>query len=83
MFMIIFPEPVDFQWDQGNINKNFISHQVTNEECEEAFFDQGKKIFKDYLHSQREERHLLIGQTKKSRLLFIVFTYSKIPGGFK
>ena len=63
-----------FDWDKGNRGKNFIKHQVADEECEEVFFDQQKKITHDELHSGQESRHLLIGQTKKSRLLFIVFT---------
>ena len=47
---------------------------MTDQECEEIFFDQEKKIFKDILHSGREERYILLGQTKENRLLFIVFT---------
>lgn len=33
-----------------------------------------KKILKDILHSGAEHRYVLIGNTKKSRLLFVVFT---------
>jgi len=72
--MKILDDPGEFQWDKGNKGKNYLKHKVTNQECEEIFFDQEKKIFKDILHSDREERYILLGQTKESRLLFIVFT---------
>ncbi len=63
-----------FQWDDGNRNKNFRRHKVTDQECEECFFDQDKKILSDVLHSQQEDRLILLGQTKEGRPLFIVFT---------
>ena len=63
-----------FDWDKGNRDKNFIKHQVTDEECEEVFFDSRKRIASDELHFGQEPRYLLIGQTKKLRSLFIVFT---------
>lgn len=72
--MNIFKEPVGFEWDQGNQNKNLLLHQVTDEECEEVFFDVKKRILKDTIHSNTEDRYILIGQTKMQRVLFIVFT---------
>jgi uncharacterized protein len=72
--MIILKEPIEFEWDKGNRDKNFDKHGVADQECEEAFFDQGKKILKDVLHSEKEDRYILLGRTKEDRLLFIAFT---------
>lgn len=72
--MEIFPGIQAFEWDRGNKEKNFLAHRVTQEECEEAFFDESKRTLRDSLHSRAEKRHILIGRTKKDRLLFIVFT---------
>ncbi len=69
-----FNNTTEFEWDRGNHNKNWLRHKVTNEECEEAFFDPERKIYKDDLHSKSELRSLVLGQTKKGRLLFISFT---------
>ena len=69
-------EPIEFEWDKGNTEKNQ-KHDVTNQEAEEAFFDSNKKAFKDPLHSRGEQRIRLIGKTKMRRLLFIVFTLRK------
>lgn len=63
-----------FDWDKGNIGKNWQKHKVTDRECEEAFFDSKKKVLKDPLHSAGEKRFILIGKTKLDRMLFIAFT---------
>ncbi|OHA23634.1 MAG: hypothetical protein A3G52_02695 [Candidatus Taylorbacteria bacterium RIFCSPLOWO2_12_FULL_43_20] len=65
---------VGFEWDAGNSGKNWKSHAVTDEECEEAFFDPDKKVAVDETHSQNERRYFLLGNTSQSRLLVIVFT---------
>ena len=63
-----------FEWDKGNIGKNK-KHNVEDREAEEAFLDEGKVIYKDKLHSTDvEERFILLGKSKKDRLLYIVFT---------
>lgn len=72
--MAVFNEPVEFVWDKGNKDKNWLKHKVSNQECEEVFEDKNKKIFKDPVHSQTEKRYILIGMTKNEKLLFIVFT---------
>src|SRR4030042_1263366 len=71
--MATIKEPVKFVWDKGNLDKNWQKHRVANQEAEEVFFDQNKKAFKDRLHSGDEERFRVIGRSKKSRLLFMVF----------
>ena len=72
--MIVIKKPVRFLWDNGNKDKNWEKHRVANEECEEIFFDNNKKIFKDKKHSFKEKRHIILGETKKRRLLYTVFT---------
>ena len=72
--MKIFKKSLEFQWDKGNIGKNFKKHKVEDKEAEELFFDKKHKTFKDKLHSKGEERYRIVGKTKKGRLLFVVFT---------
>lgn len=67
-------EVTEFIWDKGNIDKNWIKHNVANEEAEEVFFDDNKVTFPDILHSGKEERFRVVGKTKQRRLLFVVFT---------
>ncbi|MBI2427099.1 MAG: BrnT family toxin [Candidatus Kerfeldbacteria bacterium] len=75
--MKIFRGQQEFEWDSGNSQKNVVKHGVTNEECEEVFFDPQKKILRDVLHSHKEKRYLLLGKTKHHRALFVVFTLRK------
>ena len=72
--MTVWQEPIQFQWDAGNQEKNWVKHHVTNAECEEAFFDPHKRLLYPTLHGERETRHVLIGYTAGKRLLFVVFT---------
>ncbi len=73
--MKLLPQPIRFEWDAGNQNKNWAKHnKVGNEECEEVFFDPHKRIASDALHSGSEPRYLLLGTTRFGRPLFIVFT---------
>ncbi|MFW5443576.1 MAG: BrnT family toxin [Methylococcaceae bacterium] len=65
---------VGFQWDEGNSEKNWISHQVTKSECEQLFFNQPLLIADDEKHSEIEKRYYALGQTDDGRLLFIVST---------
>lgn len=62
----------EFEWDTGNV-EHIKKHNVKNVECEEAFFDEEKVGFKDILHSKTEERFILLGKTRKGRLLYVVF----------
>lgn len=72
--MSVYDTIFGFEWDVYNRNKNLTAHGVTNEECEETFFDPDKKILEDEMHSENEARYILIGRTNTGRLLFIAFT---------
>jgi uncharacterized protein len=63
-----------FQWDIGNLTKNWDRHQVSIGECEQVFYNEPLIVYDDYNHSQNEIRWYLLGKTDAGRLLFIVFT---------
>jgi uncharacterized DUF497 family protein len=63
-----------FQWDEGNIDKNLLKHQVQNWECEQIFFNEPLIILDDPKHSLSEKRWAAFGQTDAGRLLTIIFT---------
>jgi len=37
--MTILPEPIEFDWDSGNKEKNWVTHAVMNKEAEEVFIN--------------------------------------------
>jgi len=72
--MVVIKEPVEFNWDKWNIGKNKKKHGVGEQESEETFFDNKRVIYKDKFHSEKEDRFILIGRTKRKRLLYVAFT---------
>ena len=69
-----FENCTGFEWDEGNSDKNWIRHQVTIAECEQAFLNRPFIVAEDVQHSQNELRYYALGQTDMGRGLFIVFT---------
>ena len=72
--MEIFSQVKGFEWDQGNISKNWEKHKVTHLECEEIFFNEPLIVQQDKTHSTSEERYFALGKTDRGRVLFVVFT---------
>ncbi len=66
-----------FEWDKGNISKNWGKHRVGHIECEEVFFNTPLVVESDAAHSFIEARYYILGKTDTGRLLFIVFTIRK------
>jgi len=63
-----------FDWDSGNINKNWLKHKVSPVECEQIFFNHPLVIQDDIIHSKTEKRYYALGKTDLKRTLFIAFT---------
>jgi len=63
-----------FDWDKGNIKKNWERHRVTHIECEEVFFNKPLVVKEDKRQSRGEDRYYVLGKTDNERLLFVVFT---------
>lgn len=63
-----------FEWDEGNLSKNWEKHQVSALECEQVFFNRPLIALPDERHSESEPRFYALGQTDTGRRLFIVFT---------
>ena len=65
---------VDFEWDDGNLLKNWDKHQVTPSECEQIYFNKPLFLKNDINHSLDEIRLYALGRTDENRKLFIAFT---------
>jgi uncharacterized DUF497 family protein len=63
-----------FQWDTGNVEKNWELHQVSQGECEQVFFNRPLLVAPDLGHSEREPRYAALGQTNAARRRAVVFT---------
>mgnify|MGYP001551064035 FL=1 len=63
-----------FEWDHGNITKNWDKHNVSAIECEPIFFNKPLIVKRDSKHSKLENIYYAIVRTDMNRLLFDVFT---------
>ena len=76
--MAAFPEDLEqctgFDWDEGNLDKNWRLHEVSTAEAEEAFFNRPFIVAPDAKHSRYERRLAALGVTSRGRRLTIVFT---------
>lgn len=62
-----------FEWDKGNIDKNWIKHNVSKSECEEAFANE-PLLCERSKPDPAKERYAAFGKTNEDRLLAIIFT---------
>ena len=69
-----FDNFVGFQWDQGNIDKNLINHNVENWESEHVFFNKPLLVLDDPKHSIPAKRWAAFGKTDANRFLIVIFT---------
>lgn len=68
-------EPIEFDWDQWNVQKNEVKHGVSRLEAESTFYDHAYKLFRDAKHStSREARYILYGRSIENRVLMVGFT---------
>jgi hypothetical protein len=63
-----------FEWDPKKARLNAKTHGVSFDEASTAFRDPLSRTIADPLHSEDEERFVLVGRTIERRLLVIVHT---------
>jgi uncharacterized DUF497 family protein len=63
-----------FEWDTHKARKNEETHGVSFDEASTAFRDTLSLTIHDPLHSDEEDRFILIGNSARNRLLVIVHT---------
>ncbi len=66
--------PLRFDWDPEKARLNNRRHRVTFDEAQTAFDDPHARIIDDPDHSFEEARAVLLGYTKRDRLLVVVYT---------
>ena len=63
-----------FEWDPKKARRNLNTHGVSFDEASTVFNDPLSLTIDDPLHSEDEERFVLLGQSLKGRLLVVVHT---------
>ncbi len=63
-----------FEWDSGKAKKNIKIHGISFDEASTSFKDTLSLTIYGPLHSDEEDRFVLIGNSYKNRLLAVVHT---------
>jgi uncharacterized DUF497 family protein len=63
-----------FEWDNGKAKRNRAKHGVSFEEASTVFADPLSRTIHDPLHSQDEDRYVILGESNLGRLLVVCFT---------
>jgi uncharacterized protein len=61
-----------FEWDKNKAHYNLLKHGVSFEEASTVFQDKMSITINDPLHSEDEDRFVLIGYSENNRLLVVV-----------
>lgn len=62
------------EWDPKKARSNLSKHNVSFEEATTVFTDSMSITIPDPLHSNEEERFIIVGQSARFRLLVVVHT---------
>jgi uncharacterized DUF497 family protein len=65
---------LEFEWDEDKSVSNQKKHGVTFGEAASVFADPLAVIFDDEVHSDEEQREIIIGHSVKNRLVLVSFT---------
>ena len=65
---------MEFEWDESKATANLKKHGVSFEEAKTVFDNVLAVIFDDEAHSLDEQREIIIGHSRRNRLLLVSFT---------
>lgn len=63
-----------FEWDPNKAKRNVEIHGITFEEASTVFKDTLSLTIYDPLHSEEEDRFVIVGNSYKNRILIVVHT---------
>jgi uncharacterized protein len=72
--MIDWRQISGFEWDEGNARINVDTHDVSQAETEQLFFNEPLLIVPDLMHSAVENRIHALGKTDEGTKLHATFT---------
>ena len=76
-------EYIHFTWSSSKDSQNLAKHGVSFEEARTAFFDEKARLMNDPEHSDQEDRFLLLGMSRKLRLLLVCHCYRGVRRRFE
>ena len=71
----VYVEYIHFTWSSTKDSQNQRKHGVSFQEARSAFFDEKARLMHDPDHSHQEDRFLLLGMSRRLRLLLVCHCY--------
>ena len=68
---------ITFKWSDKKANENQKKHGVSFEEAQSVFFDDNAIQFWDEIHSEEEDRFLMLGLSSRLRILLVVHCFQE------
>ena len=68
-------DQISFEWDPNKSKANLAKHGVSFEEAQTVFYDENARFNPDPLHSETEDRFLILGFSSKARLITVCHCY--------
>lgn len=65
---------LSFEWDEQKAKGNKKKHGVSFEEASTVFADPLSRTIPDPIHSEEEDRFVILGESNRRRLLVVSFT---------
>ena len=62
---------IKFEWDQKKANANLRRHRISFEEARTVFFDKEALLIPDDIHSEDEDRFVILGLSLQARILVV------------
>ena len=66
---------IKFEWDEHKNATNKQKHKISFEEARTVFYDEAARVIADPEHSGDEERFVILGLSRKAKLLVVCHCY--------
>lgn len=66
---------IKFEWDNNKNEINKKKHKISFEEAQTVFYDTEALVIDDPDHSEQEDRFIILGLSKKAKLLVVCHCY--------
>lgn len=66
---------ISFSWDERKNQSNQTKHGISFEEATTVFADENARLIHDSVHSQNEDRFIILGFSAKLKLLVVAHAY--------
>ncbi len=68
---------IRFEWDEKKNRANIKKHNISFEEAKTVFYDENARLISDPVHSNGEDRFILLGISRNVKILIVVHVYKE------